>query len=248
MANFEGRSVIVTGGASGFGVAIAHKFAAAGASVVVADINEDGAREVASQLPDAIAFKIDVASEEDNKQLVQSTVDAYGKVDVFCANAGLPHRARMMVKMETKDFDRMFAVNVRSVFLAAKYAVPHMPEGSSIVSTASIAGKRPRPGLTPYNASKGAVITLTRGLATELAPKIRVNAVCPVSSPTGFDMNAVGRPNLDPEVEKALIEGIPMARRATPEDVANSIYFLASDEAGFLTGVCLDVDGGRSIQ
>jgi len=126
--------------------------------------------------------------------------------------------------------------------------VPHMEQGSSLISTASIAGKRPRPGLTPYNASKGAVITLTRGLATELAPKIRVNAVCPVSSPTGFDMNAVGRENLSPEAEENVISGIPMGRRATPEDVANAIYFLASDEAAFLTGVCLDVDGGRSIQ
>jgi len=245
---FTDKSVIVTGGASGFGAATARKFAAAGANVVVSDIDGDRAHDLAAELDGAIAVQADVASETDNQRLIQDTVDAFGKVNVFCANAGVPHRARMMIKMETEDFDRMFAINVRSVFLAAKYAVPHMEQGSSLISTASIAGKRPRPGLTPYNASKGAVITLTRGLATELAPKIRVNAVCPVSSPTGFDMNAVGRENLSPEAEENVISGIPMGRRATPEDVANAIYFLASDEAAFLTGVCLDVDGGRSIQ
>jgi 3-oxoacyl-[acyl-carrier protein] reductase len=153
-----------------------------------------------------------------------------------------------MVKMNVEDFDRMWAVNVRSIFLAAKYASPHMPDGSSIISTSSIGGKRPRPGLTPYNASKGAVITLTRGLAVEMAPRIRVNAVCPVSAATNFDLQAMGTQNLSAEMEANVIAGIPMGRRATPEDVANAYAYLASDEASFITGVCLDVDGGRSIQ
>ena len=153
-----------------------------------------------------------------------------------------------MVSMDVADFDRMFAINVRSVFLAAKYAVPHMPEGSSLISTASIGGKRPRPGLTPYNASKGALITLTRGLAAELAPKIRVNCLCPVSSATGFDLNATGVAELPEDMDAAVVGGIPMGRRASPDDVAGAYAFLASDEAAFLTGVCLDVDGGRSIQ
>ncbi len=248
MSSFKDKCVIVTGGASGFGVAIAEKFADAGASVVVADINLEGAQQIADNLPDAIAVEIDVADEEQNQVLAEAAVKEYGKIDVFCANAGVPHRAGMMVNMATSDFDRMFAINTRSVFLAAKYSVPHMDEGSSIVSTASIGGKRPRPGLTPYNASKGAVITLTKGLAAELAPKIRVNCVCPVSAPTGFDLNATGQAELSNEANTAVISGIPMGRRAEPQDVADSIFFLASDEAAFLTGVCLDVDGGRSIQ
>ncbi len=192
MGEFDGKCVIVTGAASGFGAAIAEKFAGQG--------------------------------------------------------AGVPHRTSRMVEMATADFDRMFAINVRSVFLAAKYCVPHMGEGSSIISTSSIGAKRPRPGLTPYNASKGAVNTLTRGLAGELAPKIRVNAVCPVSAPTGFDLNAVGVAELPEAANQAVISGIPMGRRATPQDVADAVFYLASDQARFLTGVCLDVDGGRSIQ
>jgi len=152
-----------------------------------------------------------------------------------------------MVELPTEDFDHMFSVNVRSIFLAAKYCVPHMPEGSSIISTASIGGRRPRPGLTAYNAAKGAVITLTRGLASELAPKIRVNAVCPVSAPTNFDRNVFGR-DMPEKLAEAVVAGIPMKRRATSEDVANAYAFLASEDASFLTGVCLDIDGGRSIQ
>ncbi len=248
MKRFEGKSVVVTGAASGFGTAIAEKFAGEGASVVVADIDIEGAAAVAKRLPGAIAFQIDVADEQQNQALAKATVDAFGKIDVFCANAGVPHRGSYMIKMATADFDRMWAVNVRSVFLAAKYCVAHMPPGSSIISTASIGGKRPRPGLTPYNASKGAVITLTRGLAVELAPNIRVNAVCPVSAQTNFDLQSMGTYKLAEKVEAAVIAGIPMGRRATPKDVANAYAFLASDEAEFLTGVCLDVDGGRSIQ
>lgn len=248
MKRFEGKAVIVTGAASGFGTAIAERFASEGASVVVADVDADGAAAVAKRLPGAIAFTIDVSDEEQTKALIAATVAAFGKIDVYCANAGVPHRGSYLIKMDTADFDRMWAVNVRSVFLAAKYSVPHMPAGSSIISTASIGGKRPRPGLTPYNASKGAVITLTRGLAVELAPKIRVNAVCPVSAATNFDMQSMGTQNLSEKMEASVIAGIPMGRRATPKDVANAYAFLASDEAEFLTGVCLDVDGGRSIQ
>ncbi len=248
MNRFQDKSVVVTGGASGFGEAIAEKFAGEGASVVVADLDFDGAQAVAESLPHAVAFEIDVADEAMNEALVAHTVAAFGKIDVYCANAGIPHRAQPMVSMDVAEFDRMFAINVRSVFLAAKCAVPHMPEGGSLISTASIGGKRPRPGLTPYNASKGALMTLTRGLATELAPKLRVNCVCPVSSATGFDLNAVGVSELPEDMNAAVVSGIPMGRRATPQDVASAYAFLASEEATFLTGVCLDVDGGRSIQ
>lgn len=245
---FEGTRVIVTGAASGFGEAIARGFAAEGARVLVADLNEGGAKEVAASLPEAIAFGIDVRDEEQTRAMAQATADAWGGIDVVCPNAGIPHLSKPLIELSTAEFDRMFEVNTRSVYFAAKYCVPHMGPGSAIVSTASIGGVRPRPGLTAYNASKGAVITLTRGLAAELAPKIRVNCVNPVSAPTGFDKHAVGTDALPEQLEKAVVAGIPMGRRATPLDVAKAVLFLASEDASFLTGVCLDVDGGRSIQ
>ncbi len=249
MNRFEGKAVIVTGAASGFGTAIAEKFAAEGARVLVADLDTAGAEAVAARLPGAVPFTLDVANEEQNYAMAEAAVAAFGKIDVMCANAGIPHKGSYMLKMAVEDFDRMWSVNVRSVFLAAKACVPHMPEGtSSLISTASIGGRRPRPGLTPYNASKAAVMTLTRGFAAEMAPRIRVNAVCPVSAATNFDLRSMGQQDLSPEMEQKVIDTIPMGRRAVPEDVANAYAYLASDEASFLTGVCLDVDGGRSIQ
>jgi 3-oxoacyl-[acyl-carrier protein] reductase len=247
VTRFSGRRVIVTGGASGFGEAIARAFASEGASVLVADVDRAGAEKVANDLPSAQPFEIDVTSEEQSAGMAAAAVDAWGGIDVVCANAGLPHRARNLIDLSTEDFDRMFAVNVRSVYFAAKYCVPHMGEGGSLIATASIGGIRPRPGMTAYNASKGAVITLVRGLATELAPAIRVNAVLPVSAATGFDKNAMGY-DMPDNLERAIVKGIPMGRRATPQDVASSVLFLASEDASFLTGVCLDIDGGRSIQ
>ncbi len=248
MSDFNDKCVIVTGGASGFGKAMSEKFSAAGAAVVVADMNIEGAEAVASALPRAIAVQIDVADEGQNENLAQAAVATYGRIDVVCANAGIPHRMIRAIEMGTDEFDRMFAINTRSVFLAAKYCAPHMSEGSAIVATSSIGAKRPRPGLAAYYAAKGAVLTLTQALAVELAPNIRVNAVCPVSAPTGFDQNAVGVAELPAEANAQVIAGIPMGRRATPEDVADATFFLASKEARFLTGVCLDVDGGRAIQ
>ena len=248
MGRFRDKRVIVTGGARGFGEAIVRAFAGEGARVLVADLDEGAAKDLAAGLPDAVAFGIDVADEERTREMAAAAVDAWGGIDVVCPNAGIPHMTKPLIELPTEDFDRMFAINTRSVYFAAKHCVPHMGPGSAIVSTASIGGIRPRPGLTAYNASKGAVITLTRGLATELAPDVRVNCVNPVSSPTGFDKSAVGLDQLPEAIEKAVVSGIPMGRRAAPEDVANAVLFLASDEAAFLTGVCLDVDGGRSIQ
>ncbi len=227
---------------------MSEKFSAAGAAVVVADLNLDGAQQVAGTLTDAIAVEIDVADEGQNEALAAAAVEVYGKIDVVCANAGVPHRVGRAIDMETAEFDRMFAINTRSVFLAAKYCVPHMGAGSSIVATSSIGAKRPRPGLAAYYAAKGAVLTLTQALAVELAPGIRVNAVLPVSAPTGFDLNASGVAELPEAVNAQVIAGIPMGRRAIPQDVADAAFFLASEEAAFLTGVCLDVDGGRAIQ
>jgi len=239
--------VIVTGAGSGFGEAIARGFASNGAKVMVTDIDSDAAAAVAAELEGALSFTLDVTSEDAHRELADVVVEAWGGIDIVACNAGLPHRGGYMVNLTTEQFDFMWTVNVRPMFFATKYFVPHMGAGSAIVSTASIGGRRPRKGLTPYNASKGAVITLTKGLAVELAPDIRVNCVAPVSSPTGFDMSAMGIEKLSENREKMVVDGIPMGRRATPEDIANSVMFLASEEAAFLTGVCLDVDGGRSI-
>lgn len=247
MNRFEDKVVIVTGAASGFGTAIARKFAAEGAAVICADIDGPGAAAVASELPNALPFEVDVTLADQNEAMIQAAVDAHGRIDVLCCNAGAPHKGNYMIRMPLEDFDRMWAVNVRSIFLAARAAVPHMAPGSSIINTASIGGKRPRPGLAPYNASKAAVISLTQSMAIEMAPNIRVNCVCPVSAATNFDFQSIGQKDLPEEMEKRVIDSIPMGRRATPEDVADAFAFLASDEAKFLTGVSLDVDGGRAI-
>lgn len=245
---FVDKSVIVTGAASGFGAAIAEKFAGEGARVLLADLDFAGAQKQADALPGALPLQVDVADPADNRSMIDEAVRQFGGIDVLCCNAGVPHRGSYLTRMEVEDFDRMWAVNVRSIFLAVRAAAAHMPPGASIISTASIGARRPRPGLCAYNAAKAAVVTLTKGMAVELAPDIRVNCVCPVSSPTGFDMHSLGVAELSPEMQAKVVSGIPMGRRARPLDVANAYAFLASDEAGFLTGVALDVDGGRSIQ
>ncbi|MFF3573314.1 glucose 1-dehydrogenase [Nocardia jiangxiensis] len=245
---FEGKRVLVTGGAAGFGEAIVRRFAGSGASVAIADIDEKRAENLSAGIDRSIAVAVDVSVPAQVQSMIDSTVTAFGGIDVLVNNAGVPHRKALALDLEIDEFDLQFAINVRSVFLATKYAVPHMPDGSVIVNTASIGAKRPRPTATIYNATKGAVITLTRGLATELSPRIRVNAVAPVASPTGFMKTATGLDALPPEIIAATTKGIPMGRLAEPADVASAVHFLASQDASFLTGVCLDVDGGRSIQ
>lgn len=248
--SFNDRTVIVTGGAGGFGAATAQRFAAAGANVVVSDIDGVRAKEVADQLPSAVSVTTDVTEPASMRELVATAERHFGAIHVMINNAGLPHRSVPLADMTVEDVDFQHMINVRSVFLGCKYAIPALTRagGGVIVNTASIAGKRPRPGLVMYNATKGAVITLTRGLAAEVGPRIRVNAVNPVVSQTGFIQNALGVEELDNDARAGLAANIPMGRIATPEDVASAIVFLASDQAGFLTGVCLDVDGGRSIQ
>ncbi|GAA4548639.1 SDR family oxidoreductase [Pseudonocardia xishanensis] len=248
--SFENRVVVVTGAAGGFGSAISEGFGAAGAHVVVSDVDIPGAEKVAASLPSALAIGADVTDPEAMRSLVDAAVGTYGRVDIMVNNAGLPHLAAPMIEMSVEEVDAQLAVNVRSVFLGCKFAVPAMRRtagGGVIVNVASIAGRRPRPGMTVYNATKGAVITLTRGLAGELAPDVRVNALNPVVSETGFIKNSMGVDTLSEEARAQLVAGIPMGRTAVPTDVANAAVYLASDQAGFLTGVCLDVDGGRSI-
>ncbi len=244
----------MTGAASGFGEAIARRFAAEGANVVVADVNESGGKRVVASIEGeggkAFFFCCDVSRADDVRSLIEGSVDQCGGLDVLVNNAGFSHRAMPMWDLPEEEFDRVFATNTKGVYLGVKYAVPALRArgGGVIVNTASIGAVAPRPGVTAYNATKGAVVTMTRGLAVELAPfKIRVNAVNPVASETGFVRGAMGVDTFPEGVRKSLIAGIPLGRLTEPGDVAAAVLFLASDEAAFLTGVCLDVDGGRSI-
>ncbi len=249
---FNGRVALVTGASKGFGEAIVRQLHGEGASVVLADLDEGAGQALAAELGERTAFsRCDVTSADDLAAAVAVATGRFGRLDVLCNNAGYSHLAMPLHELPEEDFDRQFAVNVKGVFLGCKVAVPVMIEqgGGSIVNTASIGAKRPRSGLTPYNASKGAVLTLTRGLAHEVGRHhIRVNAVCPVAANTAFMEGVRGGERLDDRAEKALVRGIPLGRLCTPADVAAAVAYLASDDADFLTGVCLDVDGGRSIE
>jgi 3-oxoacyl-[acyl-carrier protein] reductase len=247
--DFTGKTVIVTGGAAGFGAATARAFAKAGAQVVIADRNLDGAKLVACELPAAIAAHTDVTREEDLRELMSTTEQAFGRLDALVNNAAMPHLRAPFETMTTADIDFQFTVNLRSVMLASKYALPLLRRtaGSSIVNVASIGAVRPRPGMLTYSTLKGGVIVFTRGLAAEVAPDVRVNAVTPVASETGFVKNSLGTDGYTDEMRAALLRDIPMGRTADPTDIADAILFLASEQAKFLTGVILDVDGGRSI-
>jgi 3-oxoacyl-[acyl-carrier protein] reductase len=248
--SFADKVVVVTGAAGGFGTAIARTFAAAGAHVVVSDIDAVRAGELAADLPSAVAVTTDVTDPDAMRDLIDSAESAFGGVDVMVNNAGLPHRTSDLVDLDVDVVDAQLAVNVRSVFLGCKHAVPALRRrgGGVVVNIASIAARRPRPGLTVYNATKAAVITLTRGLAGEVAPDVRVNAVNPVIAETAFVKSLTGSDELPEQLRRDWVAGIPMGRTAAPQDVANGVAYLASEQAGFLTGVCLDIDGGRSIQ
>ena len=250
---FDGRTVIVTGAGSGFGEAIATRFAREGARVVLADVNEENGRRVAAAIAaeggTARFVRTDVSRSAEVKAMIDLALSAFGGLDVLVNNAGFSHRTMPLWELPEEEYERVFATNVRGVFLGCKFAVPVMKErGGVIVNTASIGAVAPRPGVTAYNATKGAVVTLTRGLALEVAPfKIRVNAVNPVAAETGFMKGAVGVDKLPDEVRRQLVSTIPLGRLTEPRDVAAAVLFLASSDAEFLTGVCLAVDGGRSI-
>jgi 3-oxoacyl-[acyl-carrier protein] reductase len=245
----EGKTAIVTGAASGFGEAIARLFAKQGASVVVADIDGGGAARVAGDIgADARAVTADVTSKADVAAMVATAQSAFGRLNILINNAGYTHKNGDMLSIDEATFDRIFAVNVKAIYLAALAAVPVMAGqgGGVIVNTASTAGLRPRPGLTWYNGSKGAVVTLTKSMAVELAPKnIRVNCLCPVAGETGMLADFMGGDT--PEKRAQFIASIPLGRLSQPVDIANAALFLASDEAEFLTGVALEVDGGRCV-
>ena len=248
-AGLAGKSVLVTGAAGGFGAATAAAFARSGARVVLADIDLGRAQALAATLPGAVAVYCDVRDADVIAAAVSAAVEANGGLDVLVNNAGLPHRRAPLEALSVEDIEFQLTMNVRSVALACKLALPELRRrpGAAIVNVSSIGAARPRPGMVMYSATKGAVITLTRGLAAEVAPDVRVNVVCPVASETGFVKNALGTDRFTAEMRQAIVSEIPMGRAAEPDDIARAILYLASDRAAFLTGVVLDVDGGRSI-
>ncbi len=248
MKRLEGKVALVTGAGSGFGLGIAETFAREGAKVAIIDINEAAAKAAADKIgPSAIGLAADVSKAADVNAAVEKTVSAFGKLDIVVNNAGITHRNRPMLEVEEDEFDRVFAVNVKSIYLFAKAAVPLMQgQGGVIINVGSTAGLRPRPGLTWYNSTKGTVHTMTKSMAVELAPqKIRVCALAPVAGETPLLSTFMGEDT--PERRQLFMNSIPLGRFSTPQDIANAALYLASDEASMITGVVLEVDGGRCI-
>jgi len=246
------KVAIVTGGGSGFGEGIAKRFAAEGASIVVNDVNAQGGERVAREIGAAggrAAFCAgDVSSDRDVAALVRFALDTYGDLDVVVNNAGTTHKNQPMLDVTEDEFDRIYRVNVKSLFLTARHAVPHFRAKKSgvFITIASTAGVRPRPGLTWYNGSKGAAIVTSRSMAAELAPhNIRVNVINPVAGETGLLADFMGGDT--PELRAKFVASIPLGRLSQPTDIATAAVFFASDEASFITGACLEVDGGRCV-
>jgi 3-oxoacyl-[acyl-carrier protein] reductase len=247
------KVAIVTGAGSGFGEGIAKRFAEEGARVLVNDIVAAAAARVAAQIRaaggEAEPVVADVSKDAEVAAMVQAAFSAFGRLDIVVNNAGTTHRNRPMLEVGEEEFDRIYGVNVKSLFLTAKHAVPHFRKqgGGCFVNIASTAGVRPRPGLTWYNGSKGAAIVTSRSMAAELGPDgIRVNVINPVIGETGLLEMFMGVPDT-PENRKKFVATIPMGRMSRPLDIANAALFLASDEAAFVTGACLEVDGGRCV-
>lgn len=243
----HGKTAIVTGGAQGFGEGIVRKFAAEGARVLVADINVDGANNVAEAIG-GVACEVDVGDGASVQAMVDTAINTFGHVDILVNNAGVTHLPQPMEEVSEEDFERVYKVNMKSVYLTARSAVPHFKERGtgSILNIASTAGVSPRPRLNWYNASKGWMITATRTMAVELAPDgIRVNALNPVAGETPLLKSFLGEDT--PEMRAKFLSTIPLGRFSTPEDLGNAACFLCSDEAGMITGVAMEVDGGRCI-
>ena len=247
------KIAVVTGAGSGFGEGIAHVFAREGARVMIADFNTTSGERVAGDIAaaggQAHFVQADVSKDADVAALLAATLAAFGDVDIVVNNAGTTHRNRPMLEVDEAEFDRIYAVNVKSIYLSARHFVPHFRQrgGGVFVNIGSTAGVRPRPGLTWYNGTKGAVIVTSKSMAAELGPdNIRVNCVNPVIAATGLVAEFMGAPDT-PENRKKFLATIPMGRYSTPEDVANACLYLASDDAAFVTGTCIEVDGGRCV-
>ena len=245
----DGKVAIVTGGASGFGAGITRKFIAEGAKVMIADLNGDGAAELASELGDAaVAHQVNVAKDDEVKGMIEACMAQLGTIDILVNNAGTTHMPGPLEDVDEEIFDRVLAVNTKSVYLTAKYAIPIMKKNGSgaVLNVASTGAVSPRPRLTWYNATKGWMTTATKGMAVELAPSgIRVNAINPVAGETPLLKSFMGEDT--PEVRAKFLSTIPIGRFSTPEDMGNAACYLCSDEASMVTGVCMEVDGGRCI-
>ncbi|MGF6528340.1 SDR family oxidoreductase [Variovorax sp. PvP013] len=250
MGQLEGKIAIVTGGAAGFGEGIVRTYVAEGARVVVADLDVARGEALAAELGEAARFvRCDVSSGPDVDALVAACVEAYGTPGIVVNNAGTTHRNSPLMDVDEATFDRMFAVNVKSIFHMTRAVVPLMraQRKGVMLNVGSTAGIRPRPGLTWYNGSKGAVNLLSKSLAVELGPdNIRVNAICPVMGETGLLEKFMGMPDT-PENRARFIATIPLGRLCRASDVAAVALFLASDGAEFLTGMEVPVDGGRTV-
>ena len=250
----KNKVAIVTGSASGFGEGIARRFAKEGASVIVADINLPKAKIVSDELNskggEAEAVGVDVSDNSQTKNMLESAVKSYGKLDIFIQNAAIGMSPNSLVDTPEEEFDTLFKINVKSVYLGAVHSVPifrRQGNGGVIINTISTAAIRPRPGLTAYNSTKGALVTMTKGLSLELAPdKIRVNGLCPVAGDTAMLDDFLGDGPRE-ESYARFVSTVPLGRLSTPRDMANAALYLASDEADFITGVMLEVDGGRCV-
>lgn len=245
----NGKTAIVTGGASGFGEGIVRKFLSEGAQVVIADINLSAAQIIADELgKKSVAVQVDVADGTSVENLQALASEAFGRIDIIINNAGVTHLPTPLDEVSEEDFDRVFTVNCKSVYLMAKSFVPDMKaqKGGIILNVASTAGVSPRPNLNWYNSSKGWMNTATKTMAVELAPfGIRVNAVNPVAGETPLLASFMGEDT--PEMRQKFISTIPLGRFSTPQDIANAACYLCSDEANMVTGICMQVDGGRCI-
>lgn len=243
----EGKSAIVTGAGSGFGAGIARRFAAEGARVLVADLNAEAAQAIADETG-GVACTVDVSRDADVAAMAEAAREAFGQIDILVNNAGTTHLPKPMEDVSEEEFDRILRVNAKSVYLTARHIVPEMKArgAGAILNVASTAGVSPRPNLSWYNASKGWMIVATRAMAVELAPSgVRVNAINPVAGETPLLKSFMGEDT--PEIRAKFLSTIPLGRFSTPEDMANAALFLCSDEASMITGVALEVDGGRCI-
>jgi 3-oxoacyl-[acyl-carrier protein] reductase len=250
---FASKVAIVTGAGSGFGEGIAKRCAAEGGKVIVADINDAGGERVAKEIlaagGQARFVHSDVSKDADWAALVKATVEAFGGLNIVVNNAGYTHKNQPMLNVTEEQFDRIYAVNVKSLYLSSKHCVPQFRKqgGGVFVNVCSTAGVRPRPGLTWYNGSKGAAITTSRSMAVELAPdRVRVCVVNPVMGETGMLGDFMGVPDT-PENRARFLSTIPLGRLSRPSDVASAVLWFASDEAEFITGTCMEVDGGRCV-
>ncbi len=243
----KGKTAIVTGGGSGFGAGIAAAFAEEGAQVMVADINSDGAEAIAQKI-NGIAHQVDVADPVSVQAMAAAAEANFGAVDILVNNAGVTHVSGPLEDVSEDEFDHVMAVNNKAIFLAAKTFIPAMKAAKkgAILNVASTAGVSPRPNLSWYNASKGWAITATKAMAVELAPfGVRVNAINPVAGETPLLASFMGEDT--PEMRAKFLSTIPLGRFSQPEDMGHAAVFLCSDEASMITGVALEVDGGRCI-